>query len=395
MRLPGSSRRFTGAAAAALALALAGTAAAGAGRLGPGDAQLASGEYYDRVTFDAAAGDTVVIELTSTEFDPYLIVLDPSDRPLFQEDDSAGAGLNVNATVTLPEAGRYTVVVTSAFPNESGAYRLTIAAAGAGGAAGGGGAPPTPPAGQTPVPPVSRPPAPPADQAQPPPAAQPRTVTGTVVDTQGRPIPGARVWIQPSITTGLVEVRTDATGRYLAQGLLDVPYTAKAWAYVEYGGSQLCLRLGMDSPVDYDSFVPTHGAVRNFRWQLTGPIEDLRDLGEHFGGMLRVMNAGYYAGNAIELAFTPTGPRIDGSTVAPFTRTITDPARDYDVRDLPAGPYRVTATLVAPDGSRRPLRMGRDMLSPAGEALDIDWTGDGTCSNTNGLSWVYAWLETP
>src|SRR5690606_41035326 len=95
-------------------------------------------------------------------------------------------------------------------------------------------------------------------------------------------------WIQPAITTGLVEVRTDANGRYLAEGLIDVPYTAKAWAYVTYGGRQVCVRLGMDSPVDYTAFVPAQGAVKNFRWQLTGPIEDLRDLNEYFGGMLRV-----------------------------------------------------------------------------------------------------------
>lgn len=377
-----TSRRTTRAALAALLLALAGLAAAGAGRLGPGDTQLSTGEYFDRVTFDAAAGDTVVVELTSTEFDPYLIVVDANDQPIFQEDDSPGAGLNVYATVTLPAAGRYSVIVTSAYPNETGAYRLTISAAGAGAAKAPTAPTPQPPANQSPTP-------------QPMPPSRPGTVTGTVVDTQGRPIAGARVWIQPSITTGLVEVRTDANGRYLAQGLVDVPYTAKAWTYVTYNGRQLCLRLGMGSPADYDSFVPSQGAVRDFRWQLTGPIEDLRNLNEYFGGMLRVMNTGYYTGGRIELTFTPTGPRIDGSTVAPFTRTLNDPGRDYDVHDLPVGPYRVTAALVGADGSRRPLRMSRDSLAPASEALDIDWTGDGTCTNTNGFEWVYAWLETP
>ncbi len=383
MRVPGSLRLLFATALSTSALVLLSTASAGAGRLGPGDERLATGEYFDRVTFVGNAGDQVVIRLTSTDFDPFLIVLGTDEQPMFQEDDSPGEGLSVNATVQLPAGGLYTVVVTTAFPNETGAYSLTIAAAGAGSAPS-----PTPPANQ-PQPPASTP------QPQPPAATQPRTVTGTVVDTQGRPIAGARVWVQPSITTGLVEVRTDANGRYVAQGLVDVPYTAKAWTYVEYRGRQLCLRLGMDSPVDYDSFVPTQGAVRNFRWQLTGPIEDLRDLNERFGGMLRVMNTSYYPGHRIELSFTPTGPRIDGSTVAPFTRVIDDPARDYDVRDLPAGPYRVTAALIAPDGSRRPLRLSHDSLAPAGEALDVDWTGDGTCSNTNGLNWAYAWLETP
>jgi len=143
-----TSRRTTRAALAALLLALAGLAAAGAGRLGPGDTQLSTGEYFDRVTFDAAAGDTVVLELTSTEFDPYLIVVDANDQPIFQEDDSSGAGLNVYATVTLPAAGRYSVIVTSAYPNETGAYRLTISAAGAGAAKAPTAPTPQPPANQ-------------------------------------------------------------------------------------------------------------------------------------------------------------------------------------------------------------------------------------------------------
>jgi hypothetical protein len=377
-----TSRRTTRAALAALLLALAGLAAAGAGRLGPGDTQLSTGEYFDRVTFDAAAGDTVVVELTSTEFDPYLIVVDANDQPIFQEDDSPGAGLNVYATVTLPAAGRYSVIVTSAYPNETGAYRLTISAAGAGAA--------QVPTAPTPQPPVNQPPTP-----QPMPPSRPGTVTGTVVDTQGRPIAGARVWIQPSITTGLVEVRTDANGRYLAQGLVDVPYTAKAWTYVTYNGRQLCLRLGMGSPADYDSFVATQGAVRDFRWQLTGPIEDLRNLNEYFGGMLRVMSAGYYSGSRIEFSFTPTGPRVDGSSVAPFTRVLNEPGRDIDIYDLPVGPYRVAATLISPDGSRRPLRLARDGFAPASDAVDIDWTGDGTCSNQSGVDWAYVWVEIP
>ena len=390
-------------AAFTLATTLCGAAFAGAGHLGPGDAQLASGEYFDRVTFEGAAGDQVVIQLSSSAFDPYVIVLGPDERPLIEVDDSPGAGLGVNVTVQLPSAGQYTIIVTSAYAGETGGYALTISAAGsAPAAAPGKSTPPSPAQAPTQAPqqtPSQTPSQAPTQPAVPTPAptnTQPGTVTGTVVDTAGRPIAGARVWIQPALTTGLVEVRTDANGRYSASSLIDVPYNAKAWAYVEYGGRQLCLRLGMESPVDYDAFVPSHGAVRNFRWQLTGPIEDMRSLNEYFGGMLRVMSANAYAsgGNRIELSFTPTGPRIDGSSVAPFTRTL-DPARGTDVYDLPVGPYRVTATLVAGDGSRRPLRLGPDIFDTSRETLDIDWTGDGTCSNASGYSWAYAWLETP
>lgn len=365
---------------AAVLLALSGLAAAGAGRLGPGDEQLASGEYFDRVTFQGAAGDEVVIELTSTEFDPYLIVLDHSETPLVQEDDTQGYGRGVRLTVRLPSAGTYTAIVTSAFSGETGGYRLTIST------------PAQAASGQVPPPTATTPTVP----TVPAPASQPRTVTGTAVDTLGRPIAGARVWIQPSLTTGLVETRTDASGRYVAQGLIDVPYTASAWAYVDYGGRSICMRLGMEAPVDYDSFVPTQGAVRNFVMQLTGPIEDLRDLDEHFGGMIRVMYALAYAegGNRIEFTFTPQGPLIDGTSIAPFTRVM-DPSRDEDIHGIPVGPYRVTAVLIGGDGSRRPLGLTLDSFADPQPFVDVDWTGDGSCDSGSGFDWVYVYLEFP
>lgn len=401
----GSLRSF---AALVLVLCLWGYGSAGAGVLGPGDEQLSSGEYFDRVMFSGAAGDELVIELTSTEFDPYVLVIDGNDNALVQEDDSPGAGLNVRLTFTLPRAGQYTVIVTSALPGESGGYGLSLSAPGQLGARGSAAAPaqqqPQLPAAPAQPGPTAQPQQPsqparpqqPALPNQPAQPSRPGTVTGTVTDTLGRPIAGARVWIVPALTTGVVELRTDANGNYLAEGLLDVPYRAKAWTFVDYNGEQICLRLGMDSPVDYDTFVPTHGAVRNFRLQLTGPIEDLRDMKEQFGGLLSVFDAWPYegAGNRIEFTFTPTGPLIDGTMSEPFVRVV-DPDRDTMIRGLPIGPYRVEATLVSSDGSRRALNVAPDSYLAYGPAMNLDWTGDGTCGNTTGLDWEYIYLETP
>ena len=215
-----------------------------------------------------------------------------------------------------------------------------------------------------------------------------------MVDTQGRPIADARVWIVPALTTGVVEVRTDGDGHYLAEGLPDVPYRARAWAFVDYGGEQLCLRLGMDSPADYDTFSANMGAVRNFRLQLSGPIEDLRDSPEQFGGLLSVMNAWQYeeAGNSIEFGFTPTGPLIDGSQSEPFVRVV-DPDGDTEIRGLPVGPYRVEATLVGSDGARTALNVAHSDYETFMPSLDLDWTGDGTCSMISGVDWEYIYLE--
>lgn len=356
-----------GALAAALIMTLMAFtgALAGAGVLGAGDEKLSSGEYFDRVSFTGAAGDEVLVELSSTDFDPYLIIIDANDNVLAQEDDSPGMGLGVRLSFRLPTAGEFTLVVTSALVGETGGYRLVLSAPGQ------------------------------AGQGQPPTSnQQARSVIGTAVDTQGRPIAGARVWVLPALTTGVAEVRTDAEGRYRVEGLIDVPYRARAWAYVDYGGQQVCMRLGMDSPADYDTFLPTSGAVRNFRMQLTGPIEDLRDLNEHFGGMIRVMSSRAFEGNQLEFTFTPTGPLVDGTRSEPFVRTL-NPARDSDIKGIPVGPYRVSAAVVSPDGSRRPLPLALDSFDEMQAAVDVDWTSDGSCSNTSGFDWVYIYPEFP
>lgn len=391
-----------------LALTLATTALAGAGFLGPDDDRLASGEYFDRVSFTGTAGDEVVIEVTSTDFDPYVILIDAAENPIVQQDDGPGVGLNVLLHVTLPTTGDFTVIVTSALPGETGGYRLTVAAPGQSAAApstpgkalpGASAVPASPSqAAAPPAPPT--PPAPPAPPeapnvpTQPTQPTRPRTVSGRAVDTQGRPIADARVWIVPSLTSGVVEVRTDADGYYLAEDLLDVPYRARAWTFVEHNGARLCLRLGMESAAAYDSFSASMGAESNFVMQLSGPIGDLRDTQEQFGGVLSVYNQWYYEqpGNSIEFTFTPTGPLIDGSTIEPFTRTI-DPAGDSIIRGLPLGPYQVGAVLVEADGARRSLTVSTDGYSEFQPAMPLDWTGDGTCSMTSGADWEYIYLQ--
>jgi hypothetical protein len=360
-----------------LLLSLFAVALAGAGVLGPTDEKLSSGEYFDRVSFSGAAGDEVLIEVSSTDFDPYVIVIDAAESVIAQEDDSPGAGLGVRLTVRLPSSGQFTIIVTSAYVGEMGGYSVALSAPGQSTAAGGGST-----AGQV-------------QNTQAPPT-QARTVTGTAVDTQGRPIAGARVWILPALTTGVVEVRTNAEGRYVAEGLIDVPYRARAWAYVEYGGRQVCMRLGMDAPSDYDTFVPTGGVERNFKMQLTGPIEDLRDLEEHFGGMIRVMSSRAFAvgGDQLEFTFTPLGPLVDGSRTEPFIRML-DPERGSDIHGIPVGPYRLSAAVVSRNGNRRPLPLALDSFTEMTPSVDIDWTSDGSCSNTSGFDWVYVYPEFP
>src|SRR5689334_21495965 len=99
-------------------------------------------------------------------------------------------------------------------------------------------------------------------------------VSGVVQDAQGKPLEGVRIWVKPSLTTGLVQARTGPDGRYQAQGLLMIPYNTYAWYKTTYRDKDLCLRVAPEAVNQYDSFVPADGAVRNFKLRISGLIDD-------------------------------------------------------------------------------------------------------------------------
>ncbi len=201
----------------------------------------------------------------------------------------------------------------------------------------------------------------------------PGSVQGQVLDTHGKPLSGAQVWIKPVVTTGVAEALTDERGRYEVTGLPPVGYRAYAWLQVPYQGKTFCYRLAEPSVADYNPFNPRDGLVRNFRWQLSGRIpgeEVYSDLG-YFGGSLPLMPAfgqprAATADDQIELALTPVGPLIDGS--AGKALTVTAPARGMAL-DVPIGTYRVRATFIGANGRREPLQVS---------ALDGEYTSETT-----------------
>jgi S1-C subfamily serine protease len=97
-------------------------------RLDTGDVVLDSGEYADLYAVELVAGVPVWFELTSGDFDAYLVVLGPSDDVVLEVDDSVGWGLDVAAGFEPTVSGTYLVAVTSAFPGETGAYDLWVRA---------------------------------------------------------------------------------------------------------------------------------------------------------------------------------------------------------------------------------------------------------------------------
>ncbi len=104
------------------------------GSLASGDQTLASGEYGDVYAFEGNAGEQVVIDLRSSDFDPYVILRYPSGEQSYN-DDYEGDATRSLLSLALPESGRFSITVTSYQPGETGTYSLRIdQGSGAGGA---------------------------------------------------------------------------------------------------------------------------------------------------------------------------------------------------------------------------------------------------------------------
>lgn len=94
------------------------------GRLRPGDGQLRAGEFRDLYSFEGKAGDPVLIDLVSDDFDPYLAIISPSGKVL--RNDDWGSTPAARIQTRLIEDGAYRVIVTSFRPGEEGTYLLRL-----------------------------------------------------------------------------------------------------------------------------------------------------------------------------------------------------------------------------------------------------------------------------
>jgi len=114
------------------------------GSLANGDTTLSSGEFIDNYRFVGQAGQRVVIDLQSSAFDTYMILVAPSGAQ--EDNDDTGGATNSRIETVLAESGEYRLGVTSFAANETGAYDLSVGglddgravATGAGGVAAGG-----------------------------------------------------------------------------------------------------------------------------------------------------------------------------------------------------------------------------------------------------------------
>lgn len=92
--------------------------------LGKEDDTLNSGEYLERYSFEGRRGQPVTIDLSSDDFDTYLILRAPSGEQ--QDIDDTGQSLNSRFERVLEEDGVYTIIATSYAPGATGNFQLAL-----------------------------------------------------------------------------------------------------------------------------------------------------------------------------------------------------------------------------------------------------------------------------
>ena len=103
-----------------------------------GSCVLSDNTYVDFYGFNGTAGQQVTINLTSTVFDTYLFLLDPTATVVSQNDDIAMGNTNSRIIFTLTSSGSWFIAVNQFDANEpEGAYSLSLTCTGGNGGGGG------------------------------------------------------------------------------------------------------------------------------------------------------------------------------------------------------------------------------------------------------------------
>jgi hypothetical protein len=93
------------------------------GELTAEDPTLGDGSHAQAWTLDVRAGQVVILELVSEDFDAYLYVLSPESINAMQDDDGL-SGTDSRITFNAPSDGRYQIIVTSYGEGVTGRYEL-------------------------------------------------------------------------------------------------------------------------------------------------------------------------------------------------------------------------------------------------------------------------------
>ena len=80
--------------------------------------------YCQKYTFTGEKDREVTLEMSSNDFDPFLILQKPNGEKLGLNGDRSIDNWNAQIKATLPESGKYTVITRTTSPGESGEYTV-------------------------------------------------------------------------------------------------------------------------------------------------------------------------------------------------------------------------------------------------------------------------------
>ena len=94
--------------------------------LSASDCLATDSSRYRLWQFSGSAGDAVTIEMQSNAFDTFLMLLDPSGKPVVDNDDDVSGNTNSRIAFTLTANGTWTVVANSLTANQAGDYTISL-----------------------------------------------------------------------------------------------------------------------------------------------------------------------------------------------------------------------------------------------------------------------------
>ena len=95
------------------------------GQLAANDPKLSDGSVYQAWTFVGQAGETIQVDVTSSDFDAYAIVQDGNGVKLAADDDSGG-GTNARIVYTLPYSGAYRLIANTYRQGQYGSFTIAV-----------------------------------------------------------------------------------------------------------------------------------------------------------------------------------------------------------------------------------------------------------------------------